>query len=163
MNKILPVLAVMLSFSVGLMRAGTPDPAQDKAAVLAVVQRFFDAMKTRDATVIAAVWEPHAQFAVGAPGKDGYAASQETIEQLTSDLMKSPAGWLERMWNPTVHLEDRIAVVWGRYDFHVGDKFTHNGTDCYTLLKTDTGWKIVGLVFTVEPGPKTENPAGPPP
>lgn len=161
MKKSLLLAALLLS-SASLALAAPADPAPDKAAVLAVVQKFFDAMQARDAVGIAAVWQPNAQFAIGAPRQDGYATKQETIEQLTASLMKSPVGWLERMWNPTVLLDDRLAVVWARYDFHVGDQFTHNGTDCYTLLRTDSGWKIVGLAFTVEPGGKTENPAGPP-
>ena len=143
-------------------RAEAVESPAEKSAVLQVVQKFFVAMQARDAAGIAAVFQPNTQFAVGAPGKDGYAAKQETIEELTAKVMKSPVGWLERMWNPTVLLDDRLAVVWARYDFHVGDKFTHNGTDCYTLLRTDTGWKIVGLAFTIEPGTKTENPAGSP-
>ena len=32
----------------------------------------------------------------------------------------------------------------------------------FTLLKTDRGWKIVSAAYSVEPGPQTENPAGPP-
>ena len=58
--------------------------------------------------------------------------------------------------------DGRIAVVWTRYDFHRDGKMSHNGTDCFTLLKTDAGWKIVCLAYSVEPATQTENPAGPP-
>ena len=61
-----------------------------------------------------------------------------------------------------MHVEGRIAVVWTRYDFHRAGKMSHNGTDCFTLLKTDQGWKIVNGAYTVEPSDRTENPSGPP-
>lgn len=139
------------------------EPANDdKTAVLAVVQRFFDAMQTVDAAGISATWLPHSQYSLGVSGNDGYKTKQNTVENLTTELVTGKVPWLERMWSPIVLVAGRTAVIWGRYDFHVGNKFTHNGTDCYTLLKTDAGWKIAGLVFTVEPGGTTENPAGPP-
>lgn len=71
---------------------------------------------------------------------------------------KDPLPWFERIRHPTVLIEDRIATVWARDDFHKGSNFTHNGTDCYTLLKTDAGWRNAGLVFTIEPGPTTKTP-----
>ena len=162
MRKLLVLLTLLVGFTLSWATEDSFTASPERAAVLKTVQQFFDAMQAKDAAGIAAVWEPKTQFAVGQPAKNGYAVTAETIEQLTAGLQQSPVGWIERMWNPTVHIEGSMAVVWGRYDFHVGDKFTHNGTDCYTLLKTATGWKIVGLVFTVEPGAKTENPAGPP-
>lgn len=138
------------------------EPSADKAAVLAVVQQFFDAMKSRDAEGIRQTYLPGTQYALGVPGNDGYIAKGKTVEALITDVKQDTRPWIERIWNPTVLIEGRIATVWARYDFHKGGKFTHNGTDCYTLLKTDTGWKIAGLVFTIEPGSRTENPAGPP-
>jgi hypothetical protein len=156
---------VLLALSVGFIRCAAADlgvSGPERETVLKTVQQFFDAMKAQDAAGIAAVWQPNTQFSVGKADKNGFAVSQPTIEQLSADLQKSKVGWLERMWKPTVHIEGRMAVIWARYDFYVGDKFSHNGTDCYTLLKTDRGWKIVGLAFTIEPGPTTENPSGPP-
>ena len=70
--------------------------------------------------------------------------------------------YLERMWSPTVHFTGRIAVVWTRYDFHLNGAFSHNGTDCITLLQTDAGWKIATCAYSVEPGSRTEIPAGAP-
>lgn len=160
-------LVALLALSVMLSsRAGAAEPSAaptpESAAVLKVVQQFFEAMQARDADGIRRVWQPETQFSLGVRKDGGHAVAHETIEELTAELMKDNQPWLERVWHPTVHVEGRLAVVWARYDFHVGGQFTHNGTDCYTLFKTDAGWRIVGLVFTVEPGGLTENPAGPP-
>lgn len=130
--------------------------------MLAVVQRFFDALHTRDGKALTATCQPGAQITSGRPTESGYALRQRSIEADSAELSVAKEVLLERMWSPTVHLNGRIAAVWTRYDFHRDGKMSHNGTDCFTLLKTDAGWKIVCAAYSVEPGTKTENPAGPP-
>ncbi len=162
MKKLLPVLAFLLFPLAGLAAAVTADPAQEKAAVLAVVQRFFDALHTKDGEGLRATCQPGAQITAGRPTESGYALRQRSIEADIAQLATAKEVWLERMWSPTVHINGRIAVVWTRYDFHRDGKLSHNGTDCFTLFKTDTGWKIACLAYSAEPATQTENPAGPP-
>ncbi len=163
MKNLLPALALLLSPLAGWAAAAPTEVAPDRAAVLAVVQKFFDAMQARQPEGIRQTFLPGTQYALIVPSAEGYLTRQKSIETLIAETQADPNPWLERLWNPTVLVEGRIATVWARYDFHNGRKFSHNGTDCYTLLKTDAGWKIAGLVFTIEPGARTENPAGPPP
>lgn len=162
MKTLLPVVASLLLPLAALANTLTPDPAQEKVAVLGVVQRFFDALHNKDGEGLRSTCQPGAQFTSGRPSDSGYALRQRSIETDSTQLAEAKEVWLERMWSPTVQLNGRIAVVWTRYDFHRNGKFSHNGTDCFTLLKTDAGWKIVCAAYTVEPGTQTENPAGPP-
>jgi hypothetical protein len=158
-------LCAFLALLLGASRLGAAEPVvknDETAAVLQVVQQFFDAMHAQDEAAMRKTFHPNSQFAWGMPAATGYTVKQQTIEAFAKRERSPSAPPLERMWNPTVHLDGRAAVVWARYDFHLGDKFSHNGIDCYVLLKTDDGWKIVSLVFTVELGTKTEHPAGPP-
>ena len=134
----------------------------DKVAVLQVVQQFFDALHTKDGETLRAICQPGAQFTSGRPATEGYVVRSRSVETDAVQVAAAKEAWLERMWSPTVHIDGRIAVVWTRYDFHRSGNFSHNGTDCFTLLKTDTGWKIVCAAYSVESGGKTENPAGPP-
>lgn len=142
--------------------SGSIPASADRAAVLQVVQEFFDALHAKDGGRLRAICQPGAQLTSGRPAPAGYALRQRPIETDAAHFAESKDAYLERMWSPTVHIDGRIAVVWARYDFHLNGKFSHNGTDCFTLLKTDPGWKIVGAAYSVEPGTKTENPAGPP-
>ena len=142
--------------------AGLPAPVGEREAVLAVVESFFQAMQSRDGAAMRAAFQPKTRFAYGGPAGSGYAVSQADIEEFSERAQKDPQAYNERMWSPEVLIDGRVAVVWARYDFHRGAKFSHNGRDCYVLLKTDNGWKIVSLVFSVEPGDRTENPSGPP-
>jgi hypothetical protein len=116
----------------------------------------------KDGDKLRAICQPGAQFTSGRPMPEGYAVRSRPVETDIARLAESKDTWLERMWTPTVRIEGRIAVVWTRYDFHLNGKMSHNGTDCFTLIKTDEGWKIVCGAYSVEPGAKTENPAGPP-
>lgn len=154
------LLSVLLAHSV---TAAEPDSTHgDQKAVLQVLQQFFDALHDKDGDMLRAICQPGAQFSSGRPASEGYVVRSRPVEADIASFAESKDIWLERMWAPTVHIEGRIAVVWTRYDFHRSGKFSHNGTDCFTLLKTDAGWKIVCAAYSVEPGGKTENPAGPP-
>lgn len=162
MKTLLRVLSFLLFTPAGFAETVALDPAPEKAAVLAVVQRFFDALHNRDGEGLRATCQPGAQITAGRPVDGGYGLRQRSIEADIAQLATAKEVWLERMWSPTVQLNGRIAVVWTRYDFHRDGKLSHNGTDCFTLLKTDTGWKIVCAAYSVEPATRTENPAGPP-
>ena len=161
MKTLLTLLCLSVVLS-GVSTAASAAYQAESAAVLKVVQEFFDALRAKDGARLRAICQPGAQFTSGRSAAEGYAVRQRPVETDAARFAESKDTYLERMWSPTVHIEGRIAVVWTRYDFHLNEKFSHNGTDCFTLIKTDQGWKIVCAAYSVEPGAKTENPAGPP-
>lgn len=152
----------MLAWTGGNAAGATPPSDDARKEVVRVVQRFFDAMSAQDAAGIRAVFHPGAQFSSSRPMEDGIRVSSDSIEHFAARAAVVKERYLERMWSPTVLFGGGIAVVWARYDFHVGRRFSHNGTDCFTLLLTAEGWRIASLAFTVEPGPRTEHPSGAP-
>ena len=66
------------------------------------------------------------------------------------------------MWAPVVQVQGRIASVWTPYDFHIDGRFSHCGIDTITLLRTDAGWRIAGLLYTVQRTGCAPSPLGPP-
>jgi hypothetical protein len=162
MKPILAFVSLLLALARTVATAEPVARADETAAVVNVVQQFFDALHDKDGDRLRAICQPGAQFTSGRPAPEGYAVRSRPVEADITRLAESKDAWLERMWTPTVHIAGRIAVVWTRYDFHLNGKMSHNGTDCFTLLKTDQGWKIVCAAYSVEPGAKSENPAGPP-
>ena len=162
MKPLIALLALSVSFSRTTVAAEPASTSAESAAVVQVVQQFFDALHNKDGAALRASCTPGAQFTSGRPAADGYAVRARPVETDIARLAESKDMWLERMWTPTVHLDGRIAVVWTRYDFHLNGKMSHNGIDCFTLIKTDQGWKVVCGAYSVEPGTQTENPAGPP-
>lgn len=159
-RALLFLLGSWLRIAIG---AEPPSSNAETVAIIQVVQNFFDALHAKDGGALRATCQPGAQFTSGRPGTDGaYTLRQRPVETDAAQITEAKESWLERMWRPIVHVDGRVAVVWTRYDFHRDGKFSHNGTDCFTLLKTDQGWKIVCGAYSVEPGAQTENPAGPP-
>jgi hypothetical protein len=49
-----------------------------------------------------------------------------------------------------VEVHERIAMVWAPYDLWVNEKYSHCGVDVFTLLKTEEGWKIASIAYTIE-------------
>jgi hypothetical protein len=50
-----------------------------------------------------------------------------------------------------VQIHKQLAMVWAPYDLWINKQFSHCGIDVFTLIKTNQGWKIASLAYTVEP------------
>ncbi len=162
MKTMVALFALLLGFSRVVAATDSAASEAERVAVVQIVQGFFDALQHKNGEALRVLCQPGAQFVSGRETPEGYRVKSRPVEADIARLAESKDRWLERMWTPTVHVEGRIAVVWTRYDFHNNGKLSHNGTDCFTLMKTDVGWKIVSLAYSVEPGTQTENPVGPP-
>lgn len=121
-------------------------PASDEPPTV-IAQKLFDAMKAHDSTGAAALFLPGATLAsINAEGKPSVVPFEKFVEHIGS----SKSMWLEQMWNPKVLQQRSIAVVWGEYDFHLDGKLSHCGIDAFTMLKTETGWRISAISDTRE-------------
>ena len=129
--------------------AQTPTAAPDeRAAVLAVVQRLWDAMKARDTAMARSVFDSSAMLS-RAVTRNGESRVQLTpVSAFLEALSHATEPWNERMYSPEVRIDGSLATVWTEYDFSLGDKFSHCGVDAFQLLKTSAGWKIVALADT---------------
>jgi hypothetical protein len=95
--------------------------------------------------------------------EDGEKSIRATTHvQIMKSFASSTEKMLERMWEPKVLIHKEIAVVWTKYDFHREGKFSHCGVDAFNLIKTPQGWKIAGIIYTVEKEGCEESPLGPP-
>src|SRR5271165_2334348 len=140
MRLLLPILMAS-----GLSAMGANQP--EETAVVATVQKFFDSMAAHDPDAARAVILPEGRV-IGAREKQTTNISQE---QFAANLATTKnRAYLERMWNPKVLIRGPIAQVWAEYDFHLDGRFTHCGIDSFSLVKTAYGWKIAGIVYTVE-------------
>ena len=134
----------------------------DKAAVLAVVQRFLDALAARDPAACRATLAAEGQLQAMNEGPKGPSMSYRLLGDFADRLSTWKEPPLERIWNPTVLLQGRLATVWAPYDFHRDGKFSHSGIDVFTLMRAGDDWKIVSLAFTMQPNVPSQHPAGPP-
>jgi Putative lumazine-binding len=143
------ILAGVLLSLPSVVDAQASNAAPDeRAAVLAVVQRLWDAMKARDTAMARSVFDSSAVLS-RVVSRNGEARVQLTrVSEFIDALSRATEPWNERMFSPEVRIDGPLASVWTEYDFHLGDKFSHCGVDAFQLLRTSAGWKIVALSDT---------------
>ncbi len=133
----------------------TPDPSSDadmadaahpeEAAVVAAVEQLFEAMRTGDSDMAAAVFHPEARL--GRAGEDGisFRSADGFIEAIGSPRDEV---WDEPIWDWTVQVDGRLAQMWTKYAFYRDETFSHCGEEGFQLYKSDSGWQITQLVDT---------------
>ena len=134
--------AIVLALAVGASGARAQDP--ETAKVMAVVQKVFDAMRTRDTSLLSVAFDTSARL-VGV-GRDG-AVSLTTPSRFGAAIARAPAGdvWNERIFDPEVRIDGDVAQVWAYFTFHRNKEFSHCGVDAFMLRRLGAQWKITQL------------------
>lgn len=131
-----------------------------KGDVLRVIDRFFAAMTRRDSVEATRVLLlSGGLYAVRSAGSDTEPKRRSNAD-FVATLTKPGEILQERIWNATVLIDGPIAHVWAPYDFHRDGKFSHCGTDAFSLIRTTEGWKIAETVYTVQQTGCTPSPLG---
>ena len=153
------ILAATL-LSIPAARATAQDDPE--AGPVAAVQALFDAMAARDGDAIRDLLTEGAVFTATEDTEDGVEVRESTGEDFAASVGEAGPALLERMWDPQVMVEGPVAVVWTPYDFHVDGRFSHCGIDAVNLVRSDDGWKISSIAYTVETERCEPSPLGPP-
>lgn len=143
-----------------------PQPDPEEAAVVAAVTQLFDAMRAGDSEMARAVFHPDARL--GRAGENGinFSPADGFIESIgrPRDVVYD-----EPIWDWTVQIDGRLAHMWTKYAFYLGDEFSHCGEESFQMYKSDTGWQITQLIDTSRrencfypPGREPEAEAGEP-
>lgn len=140
---------IWLLAGVAFLGEGRAQPATDEALVLKVVDAFFDALEAQDTTAIKDLYvEGGRNYSIFENG-----TSVRLRYQDASAIRFSPGQVIrERMRKESteVKIQRRIAMVWAPYDLWVNDTFSHCGVDIFSLVKTDRGWKVTSIAYTIE-------------
>lgn len=156
-------LALALTIALPSTAMPLAGQATEEAAVLETVQAFFDAIADKDGEAGAGAVLEDARLQGLRARPDGAVPVQGSSGADFAQRLPTMAGqMLERMWDPEVRVRGLVATVWTPYDFHVDGQFSHCGVDAFTLIRTEEGWKIASLTWTVEPEGCAPSPLGPP-
>lgn len=132
-------------------------PADDKKAALAVIEKLFAEMAAANPEGILALHTPTSDLAAVFKQKDGKTRYQsingEAFSKMFTDKTKVMK---EEMYDPKVEIHGDWAMVWGRYVFFNGDKLSHCGINQFNLVRIDGEWKITNGASTIDPGDCTE-------
>ncbi|MGJ5641564.1 nuclear transport factor 2 family protein [Formosa sp. S-31] len=145
MIRILLLLALLITNSV---KAQALD---EKAAVKAAVDTFFDGFHKGDTTTMRTVLNSEVKLFTVFKNK----ASEDelvtgTVEDMLKGIAQKPAGqkWDERLLDYDIKIDGSMANVWTPYEFYYNDAFLHCGVNSFQLFKENDKWKIVFIMDT---------------
>ena len=108
-------LAVFLFAAAGAASAQTPAPNPEETAILAVIDRFMQAISTNDSALMAEIRIEGGSTIVSRRDPAGGEAPLVTRRVFTPSTSSRPSTGKERYWDPVVHVRGGIAVVWTPY------------------------------------------------
>ncbi|MES2288507.1 MAG: nuclear transport factor 2 family protein [Pseudomonadota bacterium] len=127
---------------------GLPPPTVDEAAVLAPINRLFDAMARRDAAALMAELRPEGGATVAIEAPEGRAIGHKSWAEFAKTLGPGTQKFEERLIDPMVDIDGDIAMVWSRYVFLIDGKLSHCGMDHFDLVRENGSWKILNLTWS---------------
>jgi hypothetical protein len=132
-------------------------------SVVATVQEFFRSMVSNDVAAAQRVMLADGQLFATRRIGDSTMVRQASFQLHFDRLRAARDTVLERIWDPTVQVHGTVAQLWAPYDLYVNRKFSHCGVDAFSLVRATDGWKISGVIYTIEPTGCAPSPLGPPP
>lgn len=123
----------------------------EEKVVTTVVKQFYEILETRDADLAKQILIPEGQNFSIRENETGVVVKRTNYHDVIDSLAKNKeTNFKEVMQNPKVLIRGRMAVLWADYKFYIDGKFSHCGVDAFNLLKTVDGWKIAGIIYTIE-------------
>ncbi len=147
--------AVASSHATATGADNAPDIVEDRAAILAVLDKAFAAVASQDPDD----WRPllldearSLSFRINPDRpQDAPVMRERSFGDFISGMKPGEGGYFERwLGEPDVLIRGSIAAVWGKYDFWIDGAFSHCGVDSVNLAKVDGEWKIAHFMWTVE-------------
>ena len=131
---------------------------EDREALLALVDEAFDAIAAGSGADWQAILTDQGSFSwiAGAPGERsiGHLSYAEHLARQQEPEQE----YLERIWDPVILVDGDLAMIWAPYDFHINGEFSHAGVDAITFLRSDSGWQLAGIVWSVQPEQRADAP-----
>ena len=134
-----------------------------RAEVLVTIRAALSTLGDRNVAAHRELFLPAATV-ISVTERDGERTTLvRTLEESINSIAAVTVPMEERIWDPEVRVDGGVAIAWAPYDFYIDDSFSHCGHDAFQLIRTDRGWKLASIVYTVEQPPECElHPDGPP-
>jgi uncharacterized protein (TIGR02246 family) len=127
----------------------------EEAAVRAVIDRMFDAMRRGDGPALASVFHPDARLqSVGVSRQTGQPELEnDSIASFVRAVGTPHTGvWDERISDVQIRIDGNLASAWMNYTFYLvtngADRLSHCGVDAFHLFKGAEGWKVIQVTDT---------------
>jgi Putative lumazine-binding len=125
---------------------------QERAAVLASLQGFMDALRMKDTTAMNQHVDSLTRITLIRPTRDGgtrvvVLTAAQFIRAVTQP---GQPGVDEPIRNPVVHVSGDLATVWAEYQVRRDTTVTHCGFDAFHLSRRDGRWKLLNISDTYQ-------------
>src|SRR5688500_3465282 len=145
---------ILLAIILSLLTSNAFAQGTDVKNAAEIPDRLFAAMKTKNFEEIRGAFTPEGQLVAIDKPRDGKGISKTRVfsaEAFAKMISEAKGGdFIEKMPDKDVRITGDLAIVSGRYTFHVGEKFSHCGTNTFNLVRTETGWRIANAASTLE-------------
>lgn len=141
-----------LSFILFCFRAMAQEPAEsEKQTIQESINKLFLALEKKDTILYNSVVLPAGQIWTVRRQNDTLKTSMRYFSADKVVLIKMNRVIEERPLRYDITIHNDIAIAWVPYTLSLSGTFSHCGVDVFTLLKSDQGWKIISLAYSVEP------------
>ena len=125
---------------------------QERAAVLAAVQSFMDALRTKDVAAMNQHVDSLTRLTLIRPTREGgtrvvVMTAAQFIQAVTPP---GQPGVDEPIRNPVVHVSGDLATVWAEYQVRRDTTVTHCGFDAFHLVRREGRWKFLNISDTYQ-------------
>lgn len=150
-------ISLLFIFIAGLSISAFAQKTDDAKDATAVIDKLFAEMANHNPAAIVELWTKEAVLTAVIKRKDGTTAFHSmNAEAFSKNFSEKKNVIREDMYEMKTHVDDKIAMVWGRYVFFVDGKVSHCGLNTFDLVKTDSGWKIANASSSIDPTACTE-------
>jgi ketosteroid isomerase-like protein len=144
-----PVAALTVVAGLGIAPA-TLHAQADSAAVVGAIERFFDALRAKDTTVMRASVDSAARFTLLRPDPAGgvrvVVLTGEQFLRNASNPNSPPLD--EPIRNARVLIDGDLASVWAEYQVRRDGQVSHCGHDAFHMVRRQGAWKILNVSDT---------------
>ena len=115
-----------------------------------VIDIFFEAFHQKDTTSLKDFFMHDARLTSVQNSLDGVKAKEESVEDFIKAIGSIPddLSFEERLLDFNVVDASGMTLVLTPYEFYVNGRFSHCGTNVFTLVKKESKWKILALYDT---------------
>lgn len=129
---------------------GQSIPSEEKQ-ILQKVNQFFEALEKQDTILLQSIVVLDGQTTSIRTQNDSLLIRTALFKDRMKSFVNPQAVIYEKMLSAEVKIHGRIAMAWVPYTLSINQNFIHCGIDVFTFFKTQEGWKIVSLDYSVEP------------
>jgi hypothetical protein len=136
--------------TVFLLPSGLVYSQPENTEVTAILDQLFTGMRTGDSSLVSRSFMPDATLQSVSTAPDGKIRVDKNAVAGFIQAVGTPHQevWDERIYDLVIRVDGAMASAWAPYKFYLGEKFSHCGVNAFTLIKTESGWKIANITDT---------------